>query len=266
MELKCLTSLSLDLCCIGKAKDRDIRKLSSLRLKYLRFFGDGGHISVDDDALFISQFFCLDSLLTVHTNCWSFVTRIAEQNCDLPLRELDIVQAYDMALLPKVFQKTPALKKLRISPSGISQYDDIQFGDLLPVLDELCCPLYLLRSLVPGRPITSIQITTYPLTETLAIPPLFKKSTSKIRSLSVPIDFYQMIPFWEHFPDLESLRLEFVGCRHQNIPSPKTKQSIKKVFAIYFRIKSNMNSMYIYSASQLSVTLGLKTPQYKNCM
>ena len=259
MELKCLTSLSLDFCCIGKAKDKDIRKLSSLRLKYLRLVG-GPNILVDGDALLISEFLCLDSLLTVHTNCWSFVTRIAEQNCDLPLRELDIVDAYDMALLPKVFQKTPALKKLRISPSGNLQYD-VEFGDLLPVLDELCCPLYLLRFLVPGRPITSIQIITYSLMETLAIPPLINKSTSKIRSLCVPIDFYQRIPFWEHFPDLESLRLEFVGCRHQNTPCPVTEQSIKKVFAICFRIKSNRDSMYIYSASQLSATPGLKTPQ-----
>ncbi|KAF8804915.1 hypothetical protein BYT27DRAFT_7169820 [Phlegmacium glaucopus] len=224
MELKCLTSLSLDRCLVRKAKD--IRKLSTLRLKYLRLFGSPGpsRILVDDDTLLISQSLCLDSLLMVHTNCWSFVTRIAEQDCHLLLRELDIVEAHDVRLLPKIFQKTPALKKLRIS-SAVTSQQEIQFDNVLPVLDELCCPLFLLRSLVPGRPISSIEIAAISLTEKIDIQSVLKKSTCRIRSLCVPIRNYKIIPFWQGFSDLESLRLEFAATQ---FPCPLTEESLKK--------------------------------------
>ena len=261
VELKCLTSLSLDLCLIGEVKAKDIRKLSTLQLKYLRFFRR--FVDDDDDPLLISQFLCLDSLLTVHTNCWPFVARIAEQDCHLPLQELDVYEVQDVALLPKIFQKTPALEKLRISSAVTPKYD-VQFDDVLPALDELCCPLFLLRSLVPGRPISSIKIATSSLTEIIDIQSLFKKSTRKIRSLCVPIYVYQTIPFWEHFPDLKSLRLEFVAIRRQNLLCPLTEQTLKKVSANYFGIKSNTYSMHMDRVFQISVTPGLATPRYKN--
>ena len=214
--LRRLTSLSLDHCFIRKVKDKDIRKLSALRLKYLRLFEspeiDGG----------ISQSLCLDSLLAVYTNCWSFLTRIAEQNCYLPLRELDIVEARDLEMLPKIFQNTPTLKKLRISSAGTSQ-DKIRFDNVLPILDELCCPLFLVRSLVPGRPISSIDILTIPLTETADVQSLSEKSTARIRSLCVRVHVHSIIPFWEHFPDLKSLRLELVATNQL------TEQSLEKV-------------------------------------
>ena len=243
MELKCLTSLSLDFCLIGEVKTKDIRKLSALRLKYLRFFGSPRPLRIsvndDDDTLFISRFLCLDSLLMLHSNCWPFVARIAEQNSHLPLQELDISDVQDVGLLPKIFQKTPALEKLRISSAATSKHD-VQFDDVLPALDELCCPLFLLQSLVPGRPISSIKIAI-DSSEITDIQSLFKKSTRKIHSLCVPIRVYQTIPFWEHFPDLKSLRLEFFAARTYSY----TEQSLKKVFANYFRIKSNTNSMQI---------------------
>jgi hypothetical protein len=226
--LRCLTSLSLDLCLIqiGAVKDKDIRKLSTLQLKCLRYYESRPFVD-DDDASLISQVICLDSLLMVHTNYWPLVARIAEQNCHLPLQELDIFSVGDVRLLPKIFQKTPALEKLRISVAA--DLNHIQFDDvLLPALDELCCPLFLLRSLVPGRPISSIKIVTSSLTEITDIPLLFnlKKSTRKIRSLCVPIRDYQTIPFWEHFPDLKSLRLQ------EAASSPRfTVQSLEKVFA-----------------------------------
>ena len=213
LGLKCLTSLSLDLSPIqvGAVKAKDIRKLSTLRLKRLRFYENGPYDDGDNTSL-ISQAICLDSLLVVHTNHWPLVARIAEQNCNLPLQELDIFVAKDVGLLPKIFQKTPALEKLRISMAADLKH--VQFGDVLPALDELCCPLLLLRSLVPGRPISSIKIagSSKPSTETTVSPlaSLFKKSTRKIHSLHVPVHDYLTIPFWEHFPDLKLLRLQYV--------------------------------------------------------
>ena len=270
MELKCLTSLSLDLCLIGEVKAKDIRKLATLQLKYLRFFGSPRPLQIsvnaDDDMLLISQFLCLDSLLMIHTDCWPLVARIAEQNCHLPLQELDIFEARDVGLLPKIFQKTPALERLRISSAATSKHV-VQFDDVLPALDELCCPLFLLRSLVPGRPISSIKIAAGSMMGITDIQSLFKKSTRKIRSLCVPIHVYQTIPFWEHYPDLKSLRLELVGTR-QNFLFPMTEQSLKKVFVCkyYFRIKSKTNSLAkpTYRVFQISVTPGLTTPQYRN--
>ena len=210
LGLKCLTSLSLDLSPIqvGAVKAKDIRKLSTLRLKRLRFYENGPYDDGDNTSL-ISQAICLDSLLVVHTNHWPLVARIAEQNCNLPLQELDIFVAKDVGLLPKIFQKTPALEKLRISMAADLKH--VQFGGVLPALDELCCPLFLLQSLVPKRPISSINtVTSYvSLMEITVSPSLFKKSTCKIRSLCVPIHDYMTIPFWEHFPDLKSLRLKY---------------------------------------------------------
>lgn len=226
MELKSLTSLSLDYCRIGEVKAKVIRKLSTLQLKHLRFFGSP-RFSVNEETLLISQSLCLDSVSTVRTNYWPFVTRIAEQNSHLPLQELDILVVLDVEMLPKIFQKTPALKTLRISTVEFSKLE-VQFDDdVLPALDKLCCPLFLLQSLVPGRPISSIEMTASSLTETTDIQSFFKKSIRKIRSLCVPIHVYQTIPFWEHFPHLKSLsiRLEYIAT------CPLTEQSLKKVFA-----------------------------------
>lgn len=234
MELKCLTSLSLDYCTLLKTKDKHIRKLSTLRLKSFHFFESPWMVRTSVEISVISQSLCLDSLLTIRTNCWPLVTRIAEQNCNLPLRELDIVAVRDedvvrdVELLPKIFQKTPALKKLRISSAGPSQRD-VELDDLLPALDDVSCPVFLLKSLVPGRPISSIKITTSSLTELTDIQSLFKKSTHKIRSLCVPIHAYRTIPFWKHFPDLESLRVEVLDDR-----ALTEQSSLELVCAIYF--------------------------------
>ena len=220
MELKCLTSLTLDFSR-GEVKTKNIRKLSTLHLKHLRLFG---HSRVDD----ISEFLCLDSLLTVDTDCLPFVARIAEQNCNLPLQELIIYQVPDAELLPKIFQKTPALQKLRIL-STVTSYHDVQFDDVLPHLNELCCSLFLLRCLVPGRPISSIEITSNVPTEITDIQSFFKKSTRKIRSVCGPFDVYKTIPFSEHFPHLESLKLI-----QDHRPYLLTEQSVKNVICKLF--------------------------------
>ena len=237
MKLKCLTSLSLEYSFIGQAKGRDIRILSHLRLKHLRFFPLSPFylgMFVTDDSCAISGLFCLDSLLTLHTSYWPLVERIAEQKCDLPLQDLEILDSddsYTPDLLPEIFKKMPALKRLRIF-SETSQYD-VHFDNLLPALDGLRCPLSLLRSLVPGRPISNIDITTSLLTEVFDIPPLLKKSTAKIHTLSVPTHVYQMNPFWEHFPNLKSLRLHCAPDYLRSFCS-FNELSLKLVFANLF--------------------------------
>ena len=235
MKLECLTSLSLEYSFIGQAKD--IRILSHLRLKYLCFLPPALFLNgmfVGDDTRFMPASFCLDSLLTLHTSYWPLVKRIAEQNCDLPLQELEILDSndsYTPDLLPEIFKKTPALKRLRIF-SETSHYD-VHFDNLLPALDELRCPLSLLRSLVPGRPISNVDIPTSLLTEVLDIPPLLKKSTAKIHTLSVPTHVYQMNPFWEHFPNLKSLRLHCAPDYLRSFCS-FNELSLKLVFANLF--------------------------------
>jgi hypothetical protein len=229
MELKSLTSLSLELCRIGKVKAKDIRKLSTLQLKHLRFVGSSSKSDNED----ISQSLCLDSVLTVRTGYWPLVARIAEQSCHLPLQGLVIqvvvFEAENMELLPKIFQKTPALEILGVT-SIVTAKHDVQFDDVLPAFRKLCCPLSLLRSLVPGQPISSIEITNYSSTDVTDIHSLFKRSTCKIRSLRVPIHIYITVPFWEHFPDLKSLRLDVATV----VPSylhPLSKHSLIKVSA-----------------------------------
>ena len=210
LELKCLTSLSLDNCSFGKLKLKDLHKLSTLQLKHVRFTGSLGITDVED-ALHISHLLCLDSLVTLHTSYWPFIARIAEQKSHLPLQDLEILeifQADQVELLPKIFQKTPALKKLRITSAPALNHD-VQFNDVLPALRELCCPLFLLQSLVPGRPLSSIEITGSSSVEISDIQSFFEKtSTLKIRSLCVPVRVYQRIPLRESFPGLKSLRLE----------------------------------------------------------
>ena len=235
IALKCLKSLSLTRCFFWGIGD-DIRKLSVLRLKSLRYlvWGDGYPL--------LASSLCLDSLLTLNTNHASFLTRIAEQDCHLPLQELELgvtspkerflLEAFqaqeDLDLLPKVFQKIPALKKLTILNAMIPQHE-IQFNDVLPVLEELCCPSFLLQSLVPGRPILKLQ-TTWHGSSSEIIDNIQPLTGMRIRSLSVPVDVYQKVS--ELFPDLESLRLE-----ERNIHDLFDPQSSFKVFAIYSLIK-----------------------------
>ena len=225
IALKCLKSLSLDGCLFLRAED-DICgfRLSELRLKSLRCF-----MRIDDSLLVSSL--SLDSLLTLNTNHASFLTRIAEQDCHLPLQELGLdVPMLGEGLLPKAFQKIPALKKLTILNAMIPQHE-IQFDDVLPVLEELCCPSVLLRSLVPGRPISRNQITHHePFREIIDNIQLLT-SMRRIRSLSVRTHVYQKVSGL--FPNLESLRLE-----ERNIQDLYDSQgSFNKVFAIYFLIK-----------------------------
>ena len=238
-ELRNLTSLSLDSCLLGEVKSKDIRKLSTLQLKHLRFVGS---ISDNETTLLISQSLCLDSLLTLHTNYWPFGVRIAEQNCHLPLQELEITGVEDVELLPRIFRNTPAVKRLRINLVIFVKHD-VQFDNVLPALRKLCCPLPLLRSLVPGRPISSSRITDCSLNEMADIQSFFKKSTRKILSLCVPVHFYLAIPFWEHFPDLMVLRLESVTLL-PNYLHPLDKQFLKKVFANIIFASSQLPIQY----------------------
>ena len=78
-KLKCLTSLSLCYCPLSKVRDRDIRKLSVLRLKSLRYFS-----ILPDEGLLLTSYIRLDSLLKLNTNHGCFLTRIAEQDFRLP--------------------------------------------------------------------------------------------------------------------------------------------------------------------------------------
>ena len=262
VELKCLTSLSLNFCDFGEIKAKDICKLSTLQLKHLRFTGSSlAWITLIENTLLVSQFLCLDSLLTVHTNYWPFVARIAEQNSHLPLQELEILEileAENLDMLPKVFQKTPALKKLRITSTPAPNHD-VQFDDVLPALRELYCPLFLLRSLVPGRPISSIEITTSSWAVISDIQSFFKiNSALNIRSLCVPIYVYLRIPFWERFPGLKSLRLE-----SNNYLDPFNEQVLNLVFSKVIFTSSRI-LIHMYRYFQISVTPGLTTRQYKN--
>ena len=260
MELKSLTTLSLDYCLIGEVKAKSIRKLSTLQLKHLRFVVLGGIVSGDGHMLITSRSLCLDSLLTLHTNCWHFGERIAKQNCHLPLQVLEIFGVKDVELLPRIFQNTPALERLRIGLDNFTETPkyDVQFGNVLPALHELCCPLSLLRSLVPGRPISSIEITDESLKEITDIQSFFKKSTCKILSLCVPVRFYLTIPFWEHFPDLKALRLKYVP----NYLLSFDERFLEKVFANIIFASKQLPIIHMYRVFQislLSVTPGLTT-------
>ena len=108
----------------------------------------------------------------------AYRSRFAEQKYPLPLQELEILEIFERPRgsatedLP-----TPALKKLRITSAPTSNHD-FQFDDVLPALRELCCPLFLLPSLVPGQPISSIEITASLLREISDIQSLFKKTST----------------------------------------------------------------------------------------
>ena len=234
IKLECLTSLSLDRISWGE-DDEDLRKLSVLRLKSLRFFK-----SLDDSPMFhdytlFIPSLCLDSLLTLHTNCVSFIEHIAEQDCLLPLQELDIDICLNVELLTKAFfQKIPALKILRILNVEPSQHE-IQFDDVLPALEELCCPSFLLQSLIPGRPIQSIKITTikWELTNNT----LFDPSTSRIRCL--PDDIYQRV--WMYYRRLESLRRGGGSSKPHHISQTGFREGVFTIF-FFFSTSQNTNS------------------------
>ncbi|KAF8154467.1 hypothetical protein B0H34DRAFT_524368 [Crassisporium funariophilum] len=231
-SLQRLRRLTLDGCTFPNIPNKDFRKLASLQLTSLSL---ATGLLFEEETQALVQSFSLDSLLEVRTNNWDFATRFANYEGSLPLETLDLFCVDDVPVLLNILKNTPSLRALRIFSATLGQWNPVLCeASILPVLEKLECPMFLLPSLVPGRPISCIQIS--PATSLTELPierqcdvRVFGKSTRPIRALRVPADVYRLAPFWKYFPDLVSLKLEFLHNESDHPIWPKSEDDLEHV-------------------------------------
>jgi len=211
-KLTRLKALVMYNCYVNK----DICKLSSLKLVTLEFHGDW----------YIRELLELISpaLRVFRTGEWDFARDFMTGTAQCHIEELEISLVEDVIVLRQFLERTPSIRKLKIShiysahatPLGLSPSS-------LPRLHSIDCPSSLILDFVCSRPLRRIALsgTHYigrfwriaslpPMTlEDIAI---MTKSTAATRTLDIPAAIYFVVPM-DYFPHLEKLRLDFM---HRN--------------------------------------------------
>jgi hypothetical protein len=131
-------------------------------------------------------------------------------NTNIPLEHLYLLTAHPLQLA-EFLEKTPCLKALRI-PFPLHELHGSMLGqEAIPQLNELQTTWSLCVRILPGRPISHLNITSKPKKWRRDEVGLLASSTKQIVQLSIPISEPICFPFWEHFPGLETFELRIHG-------------------------------------------------------
>ncbi|TFK51783.1 hypothetical protein OE88DRAFT_1734814 [Heliocybe sulcata] len=132
------------------------------------------------------------------------------------------VQKDDLPLLSKFLNRMPSIVVFNMVGLGSLSRDEFQEFDLeptaLPNLRSLRCPLGLLPSFLPGRPIRKLHIQDYAPRAVrrtfrhfeVDAPSLVavKRTTCAIEELTVPMSIYDNVALEDYFPTLKLLRID----------------------------------------------------------
>jgi hypothetical protein len=174
-----------------------------------------------------STFLNLDSIRILKTDNPSFLAAVISRGETHHVEKLHMnricFEHYSSITPLNCLAQMPHLLTLLIDHAMYSDtYDKL---DLLPVtipkLQNLRCPVYMAPCLIPGRPLKSIDIYSFPdreddfsepsdiISEPSDLLRLIKLSTVPIKKLHVPTFIYLESPreFWDAFPDLDELSL-----------------------------------------------------------
>ncbi|KAF8071488.1 hypothetical protein FPV67DRAFT_1650884 [Lyophyllum atratum] len=159
---------------------------------------------------------CLESL---SSNRWEITEAILLQTGESTLKKLDLLNAQPHPALWDVLSQFRFLKTLRIGSLALRIGETIPTvaASSIPQLQNLSCPSSMLH-LVAGRPLTSIEVLQPQFPPPGEIPEpsigfpelaLLQQSSASIFHLRIPSKFYLLSPFFESFPEIRHLHIDF---------------------------------------------------------
>ncbi|KAF8885394.1 hypothetical protein CPB84DRAFT_1788403 [Gymnopilus junonius] len=206
-DLPHLESLSLTACLPSKdVTNKHLRKLQSLSLKSFSV-SQMKHLEDDWWLEFYHQI-NFQPIVDITTSSWMLCRSLAETDGTLGLEKFDIYIVEDLTVLGLILSKSPSLKVFQNTTykksNGFLTLDKIA----LPHLQHLKAPIAILNTLVPGRPISTIEFTPFEQLEQEQIKCL-KFSSRPVTNLSLSATIFDWEDFdlWKQCPHITTLRI-----------------------------------------------------------
>ncbi|KZP26837.1 hypothetical protein FIBSPDRAFT_335444 [Athelia psychrophila] len=227
-DLKMLENLSISHCALSALTDPKFTPSGSLSIKRFEFLearGDQVENVTYDDPL--SQLVASPSLHTLHTNDWLFFVRFMRLPVDFSIKVIHApLHVSSIAGWEFFLNATPSITEICITKIiSLGEHNPFTSPLLtlqkssLPYLNTLKGPTCLITQLVPGRPLTNVQIDCITLpsmhlamqdatsNEHRTISAL-ERTTGPITVLRVPANVYLCRPLDSVFPQLGTLTLD----------------------------------------------------------
>ncbi|TEB30762.1 hypothetical protein FA13DRAFT_493858 [Coprinellus micaceus] len=156
LEHLVLCKVSIDPSCTSD----DCNQLSSLRLYHLTVIPTFHiHSSSSEDLCPLAQAFDVSQMKSLVTAVPSSVRVIENSSSPLPLRDLEImVPSIDVPIRSDLFQGLPHLRRVSLCQGSVSNgAATLSLGEgCIPHLEDLECVPELLKTFVPGRPVSCV--------------------------------------------------------------------------------------------------------------
>jgi hypothetical protein len=142
---------------------------------------------------------------------------LPSSNSILPLEYLYLGGVEAPLQLAEFLEKTPYLKTLRVSwyASGPTGGPLVLKPQVVPQLTDLGARWSLCAQILPGRPISRLEVSQITGKLGRNEVKILAMSTEPLVQLSIPNSFYLNVPFWEHFPHLRDLEIWSMNCDHE---------------------------------------------------
>ncbi|KAF7970138.1 hypothetical protein HWV62_9257 [Athelia sp. TMB] len=225
-DLKQLETLSISLCEFGTSFKASPQPSVSLSIKHFDFFDSR------EDLIFepLSQLVSSPSLQILRTDNWAFSKSIMRQPVQFYIKVMHTpLDVADITTWEQFLEATPSITELCVArlvyPHSYIQMPSpllAQRKNLLPSLNILKGPTCLITELVPGRPLTDVQIDPFTCRDYMdALTDATRNenrtfaalegTTALMTTLRVPADVYLCRPLDQAFPHLDILTLDMTS-------------------------------------------------------
>ena len=148
----------------------------------------------------------MTSLIRLELDLPLFLKDLPFSNRSLPLEYLYLRSFEDSTSIARFLEATPYLKVLRVAWSHHA-LPIVLKPQIIPQLSELGGEWSFCASILPGRPISRVELFSMPSRVGRDQGKVLASSTKSLIGLKIPLLSSIDIQFWEHFPDLESLEI-----------------------------------------------------------
>lgn len=152
-------------------------------------------------------------LRILRTDSWQMTKSLMQQPGVSILEELDLSIAVipeNASILLDFLNRTPSMLVLRFPKNETKATLDLTrlSKSALPKLRHVCCHPSLVSTLIPGRPVDSVDISGVASTDASTISMLKRSTADSISTLAIPSSLFFVTPFSQHFPHLQRLCLD----------------------------------------------------------
>ena len=190
----------------AEMRERHLKHFKSLPLKRLALV----HSSTDSHLIRLIRHLNMTSLIRLELDL-PFLKDLPLSNCSLPLEYLYLGSVEGSMPIAGFLEAMPYLKVLRVPWSLHSLPNSVLKPQVIPHLSELGGDWPFCASILPGRPISRVELFSMPLGVGRDQWKVLAGSTKPLIDLKVWLFCHIIVPFWEHFPDLESLEIRPLG-------------------------------------------------------